>query len=86
MADGVMVRQYIVDGAGKQLGVILPIEDYQALVRLQGKPARRPRTLAPVLEPLYGALSHLEGAVASTVELDEARRELWSAWDRSDAP
>jgi len=86
MSNGGMVRQYVVDTTGKQIGVILPIEEYQALVRLQGRPARRSRQEArPALEPLYGALRHLGGVVASTAEIDEARRELWAAWDRSDA-
>jgi hypothetical protein len=81
-----MVRQYVVDTTGKQIGVILPIEEYQALVRLQGRPARRSRQDArrTALEPLYGTLRHLGGVVASTAEIDETRRELWAAWDRSD--
>lgn len=87
MANGRMARQYVVDATGKQVGVTLPIEEYQALVRLQGKPARRSRhAVTPALEPLYGALSHLGGTVAPTAEIDEARRELWAAWERSDAP
>jgi hypothetical protein len=54
-------------------------------VRLQKRPARRPhREAETALEPLYGALRHLGGAVASTAEIDEARRELWAAWDKSD--
>ena len=85
MSNSAVVRQYIVDTTGKQIGVILPIEEYQALVRLQGRPARRPhREAETALEPLYGALRHLGGAVASTAEIDEARRELWAAWDKSD--
>jgi len=85
MSDAGIVRQYVVDATGKQVGVILPIEEYQALVRLQGRPARRSRQGAkPALEPLYGALQHLDGVVASTAEIDEARRELWSAWDKGD--
>ncbi len=88
MANGAMVQQYIVDGAGKQIGVILPIEDYQALLRLQSQPARRPKVkmAPPTLEPLYGALSHLGGVVAPTEQLDETRHELWAAWDRNDTP
>ena len=81
MSNGGMVRQYIVDTTGKEIGVILPIEEYQALVRQQGRPARQ---FYQEVEPLYGALRHLGGVVASTAEIDEARRELWATWDRSD--
>ena len=38
MSNSAVVRQYIVDTTGKQIGVILPIEEYQALVRLQNNP------------------------------------------------
>ena len=85
-----LTRQYIRDAGGKQIGVILPIDEYQALVRLQPKAARRPRPSARVAEThpqsLYGALRHLSGTVASTEELDETRRELWAVWDQSDTP
>lgn len=87
MSSVLMAKQYIVDATGRQIAVILPIEEYQALVRLQKKPARRVRSAAKLaLEPLYGALRHLGGKVAPTAELDEARRELWAAWERNDAP
>jgi hypothetical protein len=87
MSDIGLTRQYIVDATGRQVGVILPIEEYQALVRLQKRPVRRPRQGAkPALEPLYGALRHLGGVVASTAEIDAARRELWADWNESDAP
>jgi hypothetical protein len=85
-----LTRQYIRDAGGKQIGVILPIEEYQALVRLQPKAMRRARPSARVAEThpqsLYGALRHLGGTVASTEELDETRRELWAVWDQSDTP
>ena len=38
-----LTRQYIRDAGGKQIGVILPIDEYQALVRLQRKAMRRGR-------------------------------------------
>ena len=41
MSSTTLTRQYIRDAGGKQIGVILPIEEYQALVRLQPKAARR---------------------------------------------
>jgi len=86
MSNSTVVRQYIVDTTGKQIGVILPIEEYQALVLLQKRPVRRLHREADTSrELLYGALRHLGGAVASTAEIDEARRELWSAWDQSEA-
>ena len=37
MSSTGLTRQYIRDAGGKQIGVILPIEEYQALVRLQSK-------------------------------------------------
>ena len=89
MSSTGLTRQYIRDAGGKQIGVILPIEEYQALVRLQSKARRAPQTskLASVAPPsLYGALRHLGGTVASTEELDETRRELWAVWDQSDTP
>jgi len=90
MSSTGLTRQYIRDAGGKQIGVILPIEEYQALVRLQPKAMRRVRPSARVAEThpqsLYGTLRHLGGTVASTEELDETRRELWAVWDQSDTP
>ena len=84
MSNSAVVRQYIVDTTGKQIGVILPIEEYQALVRLQAGFTRQPRRGArPALEPLYGVLRDLGGTVAPTAEMDAIRRELWAAWDGS---
>ena len=90
MSSTGLTRQYICDAGGKQIGVILPIEEYQALVRLQPKTARRvrrsPKAADAVSPPLYGALRHLGGTVAPTEDLDETRRELWAVWDQSDTP
>ena len=89
MSSTGLARQYIRDAGGKQIGVILPIEEYQALVRLQSK-IRRVTRSSKVTEAappaLYGALRHLSGVVAPTEDLDETRRELWAAWDQSDTP
>jgi len=83
-----LTRQYIRDADGKQIGVILPIEEYQALVRLQPKAARRGRPSAHDAEAhpqsLYGALRHLGGTLAPTEDLDETRRKFWAVWDQSD--
>ena len=83
-----LTRQYIRDAGGKQIGVILPIEEYQALVRLQPKAARRvprsPNAAGAAPPSLYGALRHLGGTIAPTEDLDETRRELWTVWDQSD--
>lgn len=89
MSSTGLTRQYIRDAGAKQIGVILPIEEYQALVRLQPKARRVPRSqqasgAAP--PALYGALRHLGGTVAPTGDLDETRRELWAAWDQSNTP
>ena len=77
-----LTRQYIRDADGKQIGVILPIEEYQALVRLQPKAARRARPSTCVaeahLQSLCGALRHLGGTVAPTEDLDDTRRKLWA--------
>ena len=80
-------KRYIVDETGKQVGVILSIEEYQALIRLQRKPARRKRASAqPSSLSLYGALRHLGGSVAPTDELDADLRQLWLVWDRNSTP
>ena len=75
MSSTGLTRQYIRDAGGKQIGVVLPIEEYQALVRLQPKAARRPRQSAHDAEAhpqsLYGALRHLGGTVAPTEDLDD---------------
>jgi hypothetical protein len=89
MSSTGLTRQYIRDAGGKQIGVILPIEEYQALVRLQPKTRRVPRsskTAGAAPPSLYGALRHLGGTVAPTEDLDETRRELWAAWDQGDTP
>jgi hypothetical protein len=81
-----LTRQYIRDAGGKQIGVILPIEEYQALVRLQPKARRVPRsskTAGAAPPSLYGAHGYLGGTVAPTEDLDETRRELWAAWDQT---
>ena len=78
-----LTQRFIRDAGGKQIGVILPIEEYQALVRLQPKARRVPQTSKPasVASPsLYGALRHLGGTVAFTEDLDETRHELWAVW------
>jgi hypothetical protein len=90
MSGSELTRQYIWDKNGRQIGVILSIEEYQALVRLQPKAERRARPSTRVAEAhpqsLYGALRHLDGEVAPTEDLDDTRRELWAAWDQSDTP
>lgn len=87
MSDAGLARQYIRDASGKQVGVILSVDEYQALLRLQKRPTRRSVVQAQAAPgSLYGVLRHLGGSVASTAEMDESRRELWAAWDRSDAP
>ena len=87
MSDAGLARQYIRDASGKQVGVILSVDEYQALLRLQKRPTRRSVVQAQATSgSLYGVLRHLGGSVASTAEMDESRRELWAAWDRSDAP
>ena len=86
MSSTGLTRQYIRDAGGKQIGVILPIDEYQALVRLQPKMTPCP-PIGDVAEThpqsLYGALRHLGGTVAPTEDLDETRRELWAVWDPS---
>jgi|GEM_PF-2597538 hypothetical protein len=86
MSNVGLARQYIRDASGKQIGVILPIEEYHALLRLQKRPIRRDSVRSQASAgSLYGVLCHLGGSVASTAELDETRRELWATWDREDA-
>ena len=87
MSRAGLTRHYIRDAGGKQIGVILPIEEYQALVRLQPKAACRARPsardAAAPPQSLYGALRHSGGTVAPTEDLDETRRELWAVWDQT---
>ncbi len=84
MADPVLTKQLILDAAGKPIGIILPIEEYRALMRAQQgdtSPGCEPAPLS-----LYGILHSLGGQVASTESLDEARCALWSAWDDDEHP
>lgn len=81
MSSAVLTKQYILDAKGKPIGVILPIEEYNALAR-KAKPLNQDDSSSQ--SPLYGALRYLGGAVAPTEVLDETRRELWSAWDNKD--
>jgi antitoxin (DNA-binding transcriptional repressor) of toxin-antitoxin stability system len=74
-------KQYIVDETGQPVAVIVPIAEYQALVQKQPTSAES-QTETPERKSLYGALKHLGGPVPSAEEIDEARRELWSVWDR----
>ena len=74
-------KQYIVDETGQPIAVIVPIDEYQKLVHEQ--PANgESETKPPQRKSAYGALKHLGGPVPSAEETDEARRELWSVWDR----
>lgn len=85
MTVGGSAKQVGPESGGKQVAVILTMKEYQALLR-----ARRRRKhvgsseVLPKPRSLYGALSHLGGKVASTEEIDAARREMWSAWDKED--
>jgi hypothetical protein len=84
MLNIVLTKQYIRDITGKPIAVILPIEEYQALIQLPAEPEmQRPQ---PARSSLYGALRHLGGAVAPTEILDQTRRELWSTWNRGETP
>ena len=83
MSSVSLPKQYILDSTGKPIGVILSIEEYQALT--QSKPLTKGRNRPPVPSSLHGILRHLGGTIAPTETLDETRRELWSAWNRSDA-
>lgn len=82
MPSVALTKQYILDNTGKPVGVILPIEEYQALTQQYGTVDQNSQ---PARSSLYGVLRHLGGDIAPTEILDETRRELWSAWDRSDA-
>ncbi len=74
-------KQYIVDEMGQPIAVIVPIDEYQKLT--QEQPANdESQTETPQRKSPYGALMHLGGPVPSAEEIDEARRELWSVWDR----
>ena len=74
--------QYVIDASGKRVAVILPIEEYEALVHeresASGQPPKRKQG------SLFGALRHLGTLDVTSEEIDEARRELWSAWDKKE--
>lgn len=82
MSSAVLTKQYIRDITGKPIGVILPIEEYQALAQLQAESTSQRQE--PTGASLYGVLRHLGGGVAPTETLDETRRELWSTWNHTD--
>lgn len=83
MSSIALIKQYIRDATGKPIGIILPIEEYQALT--QGQLETVDQNSQPAQPSLYGALRHLGGTVAPTELLDETRRELWSAWNHNEA-
>ena len=83
MSSASLTKQYILDSTGKPIGVILSIEEYQVLT--QSKQVIEDRISPPAQSSLHGVLRHLGGTVAPTDTLDKTRRELWSAWNRSDA-
>jgi hypothetical protein len=72
--------QFVVDASGKRVAVILPIEEYEALIREKQPATEDSGSQAP--GSLYGALKHLGTLDVTTEEIDEARREMWSAWDQ----
>jgi hypothetical protein len=90
MSDATLTRQFILDASGKPIGVILPIEEYQELVQaIEGCTAStdqpKPNVLSrPSSRSLYGVLRRLGGQVAGTDGLDQALRDLWSAWDKGE--
>ncbi len=78
-----LVKQIIRDQSGQAVAVIVPIAEYQQLVSQTQQPVPE-QTTVHADHPLYGALSHLGPITATTEEIDETLRELWSAWDRED--
>lgn len=83
MSTRTLTKQYIFDDAGAPIAVLLPIAEYYKLIKSQlGKITGQQQQPD---HPLYGALRHLGGSVASTEELDETRRELWATWDYEEA-
>lgn len=75
MSGITLTKQYIRDAAGQLIGVILPIEEYQALKQSWTEPVTQ---LEPPGQSLYGILRHLGGTIAPTEILDETRRECWA--------
>jgi hypothetical protein len=79
MAISSLTKQYILDASGVPIGVILPIEDYQALITAKSKRVmKKPEAFQ---SPLFGALRYLGGAVAPTEEIDSTLKEMWSTWN-----
>jgi hypothetical protein len=81
MATATLTKQFILDAYGTPIGVILPIEDYEALVK-QRVNRVSPKSRDNYVSPLFGALQYLGGEVASTEDMDAALEELWSTWDK----
>lgn len=89
MSTMTLTKQYIFDDAGDPIAVLLPIAEYYKLIKpvLTQEVSQLDKITGQQKQPdhpLYGALRHLGGSVASTEELDETRRELWAAWDREE--
>ena len=82
MSTMTLTKQYIFDDTGNPIAILLPIAEYYQLIKSQLDKITTQQEEPP--HPLYGALRHLGGTVASTEELDEARHELWAAWERED--
>jgi hypothetical protein len=80
MTTATLTKQFIFDAYGTPIGVILPIEDYEALVKPRADRVS-PKSRHSYVSPLLGALRDLSGEVASTEEMDAALEELWSTWD-----
>lgn len=81
MATATLTKQFILDAYGTPIGVILPIEDYEALVKPRVNRVS-PKARENYVSPLFGALRYLGGEVASTKDMDAALEELWSTWDK----
>ncbi|MBX2998603.1 MAG: hypothetical protein KF893_08850 [Caldilineaceae bacterium] len=78
MTTSLLTKQYILNEQGAPIGIILPIEEYEALIQ---SVEETPFSVQPTL---FGALKHLGGAVASTDLLDETIREVWATWDKGE--
>jgi hypothetical protein len=90
MSETTLTRQFILDASGKPVGVILPIEEYQELVKAVEESTvstgqiKSDALSRPSSRSLYGVLRRLGGQVAGTEGLDQALRDLWSAWDKGE--
>ena len=65
-----------------RLVVIIPIEDYEALVKPRVNRVSAKSRDNSCIAAFRSTSRYLAGEVASTEDMDSALEELWSTWDK----